>query len=102
MNVNFPDEPPDGVKGVLATRQGKRDLDMLSVDARRDPPGPEVRVAVGLDVETTGFGRRDEPLAAVELCGVEREASVAAGADLATDRLQLGPERVEGRHAAPP
>jgi 5'-nucleotidase len=37
MNVNFPDKAPDDVKGVLATRQGKRDLDMLSVDARHDP-----------------------------------------------------------------
>jgi 5'-nucleotidase len=37
MNVNFPDQPPEGVKGILPTRQGKRDLDLLSVDARRDP-----------------------------------------------------------------
>jgi len=37
MNVNFPDTAPDAVKGRIATRQGKRDLDMLSVDARHDP-----------------------------------------------------------------
>ena len=37
MNVNFPDTAPDAVKGRLATRQGKRDLNLLSVDARRDP-----------------------------------------------------------------
>lgn len=37
MNVNFPDQPPEDVKGVVATRQGKRDLDLLSVDARHDP-----------------------------------------------------------------
>ncbi len=37
MNVNFPDKAPADVKGVIATRQGKRDLDMLSVDARHDP-----------------------------------------------------------------
>jgi 5'-nucleotidase len=37
MNVNFPDKAPADVKGIVATRQGKRDLDMLSVDARQDP-----------------------------------------------------------------
>ncbi len=37
MNVNFPDTAPDAVKGRLATRQGKRDLNLLGVDARRDP-----------------------------------------------------------------
>jgi 5'-nucleotidase len=37
MNVNFPDKAPADVKDIVATRQGKRDLDMLSVDARHDP-----------------------------------------------------------------
>jgi 5'-nucleotidase len=37
MNVNFPDQAPDEVKGIMATRQGKRDLGLLSVDARHDP-----------------------------------------------------------------
>ena len=37
MNVNFPDVAPDEVAGTIATRQGKRDLNLLSVDARRDP-----------------------------------------------------------------
>lgn len=37
MNVNFPDTAPDAVKGRMATRQGKRDLNLLGVDARRDP-----------------------------------------------------------------
>ena len=37
MNVNFPDTAPDAVKGRIATRQGKRDLNLLSVDARHDP-----------------------------------------------------------------
>jgi 5'-nucleotidase len=37
MNVNFPDKAAADVKGIVATRQGKRDLDMLSVDARHDP-----------------------------------------------------------------
>ena len=37
MNVNFPDAAPDAIKGTIATRQGKRDLNLLSVDARNDP-----------------------------------------------------------------
>ena len=37
MNVNFPDAAPADVKGTIATRQGKRDLNLLSVDARHDP-----------------------------------------------------------------
>ena len=37
MNVNFPDTAPGAVKGRMATRQGKRDLNLLGVDARRDP-----------------------------------------------------------------
>ena len=37
MNVNFPETAPDAVKGKVATRQGKRDLNLLGVDARRDP-----------------------------------------------------------------
>ncbi len=41
MNVNFPDTAPDAVKGRMATRQGKRDLNLLGVDARRDPWGEE-------------------------------------------------------------
>ena len=37
MNVNFPDAAPEDVKGTMATRQGKRDIDLLGIDARRDP-----------------------------------------------------------------
>ena len=39
MNVNFPDRAPDKVLGVLVTAQGRRDQDLLSVDARHDPHG---------------------------------------------------------------
>ena len=39
MNVNFPDRTPDDVRGVLSTTQGRRDLDLLSVDERRDTWG---------------------------------------------------------------
>ncbi len=39
MNVNFPDVAPEDVKGVRATIQGRRDMDLLSVDERRDTWG---------------------------------------------------------------
>lgn len=39
MNVNFPDRAPDKVEGLLVTTQGRRDQDLLSVDARHDPHG---------------------------------------------------------------
>ena len=34
VNVNFPDCPPEAVKGVAITMQGKRDQDLLRIDAR--------------------------------------------------------------------
>jgi 5'-nucleotidase len=39
VNVNFPDCPPDAVKGIAVTMQGKRDQEMLRVDARHDGRG---------------------------------------------------------------
>jgi 5'-nucleotidase len=39
VNVNFPDCPPDGVKGIAITTQGKRDQDLLRIDARHDGRG---------------------------------------------------------------
>jgi 5'/3'-nucleotidase len=39
VNVNFPDCPPDDVKGVAVTMQGKRDQDLLRIDARHDGRG---------------------------------------------------------------
>ena len=39
MNVNFPDVAADAIAGIVATRQGKRDLNLLSVDARADTWG---------------------------------------------------------------
>jgi 5'-nucleotidase len=39
VNINFPDCPPDEVVGVLVTRQGKRNQDLLRVDARNDGRG---------------------------------------------------------------
>jgi len=39
MNVNFPPFAPDEVKGILATRQGRRDQDLMELDARKDTWG---------------------------------------------------------------
>ena len=39
VNVNFPDCPPDDVKGIAVTTQGKRDQDLLRIDARHDGRG---------------------------------------------------------------
>jgi len=39
MNINFPPVPTDQVEGVVVTRQGKRDLSNLSIDARVDARG---------------------------------------------------------------
>jgi 5'-nucleotidase len=39
VNVNFPDCPPDEVVGTAITAQGKRDQELLRIDARRDGRG---------------------------------------------------------------
>jgi len=39
VNVNFPDCPPDDVKGIAVTAQGKRDQEWLRIDARQDGRG---------------------------------------------------------------
>lgn len=39
MNVNFPDRAPDEIEGIEITRQGKRDQQLLGIDARRDTWG---------------------------------------------------------------
>ena len=39
VNVNFPDCPPDEVKGIAITMQGKRDQDLLRIDPRHDGRG---------------------------------------------------------------
>ncbi|MFA5957846.1 5'/3'-nucleotidase SurE [Hyphomicrobium sp.] len=39
VNVNFPDAPPDAVKGVAVTSQGVRDQALLDIDSRTDPWG---------------------------------------------------------------
>jgi 5'-nucleotidase len=39
VNVNFPDCPPGEVKGIAVTSQGKRDQELLRIEARRDGRG---------------------------------------------------------------
>ncbi len=39
VNVNFPDCPPEEVKGISVTTQGKRDQELLRIDARHDGRG---------------------------------------------------------------
>ena len=39
VNVNFPDCPPGAVKGVAVSTQGKRDQQLLHIDARHDGRG---------------------------------------------------------------
>jgi 5'-nucleotidase len=53
VNVNFPDCPPDRVAGIGVTCQGKRDQDLLRIDARHDGRGnPYYWIA---------FARRERP-----------------------------------------
>lgn len=39
VNINFPDCAPDAIEGVSVTQQGKRDQDILRIDARHDGRG---------------------------------------------------------------
>lgn len=39
LNINFPDRPPDEVKGVEITRQGQRDHPLIGIAPREDPRG---------------------------------------------------------------
>ena len=39
LSVNFPDTPPEGVKGIQITRQGQRDFQMSNIDKRAHPRG---------------------------------------------------------------
>lgn len=53
VNVNFPDCPPEAVKGIAVTAQGKRDQDLLRIEARHDGRGnPYFWIA---------FARKDRP-----------------------------------------
>lgn len=39
INVNFPDCPPDEVKGIAVTAQGRRRQERLQIDERKDGRG---------------------------------------------------------------
>ena len=39
ININFPDCAPDEVKGIASAPQGKRDQQLLHIDARQDGRG---------------------------------------------------------------
>ena len=48
VNINFPDCPPDAVAGVSVAVQGKRDQELLRIDARHDGRGnPYYWIAFG-------------------------------------------------------
>jgi 5'/3'-nucleotidase len=48
VNVNFPDCPPEEVAGISIAAQGKRDQELLHIDARRDGRGnPYYWIAFG-------------------------------------------------------
>jgi 5'-nucleotidase len=48
VNVNFPDCPPDQVAGIAIAVQGKRDQELLRIDARHDGRGnPYYWIAFG-------------------------------------------------------
>jgi 5'-nucleotidase len=48
VNINFPDCPPDQVAGVAIVTQGKRDQELLRIDARHDGRGnPYYWIAFG-------------------------------------------------------
>jgi 5'-nucleotidase len=48
VNINFPDCPPDEVAGISVATQGKRDQELLRIDARHDGRGnPYYWIAFG-------------------------------------------------------
>jgi 5'-nucleotidase len=48
VNVNFPDCPPEQVAGIAIVTQGKRDQELLRIDARHDGRGnPYYWIAFG-------------------------------------------------------
>ena len=64
VNVNFPDCPPGEVKGISVVDQGKRDQQLLHIDARHDGRGnPYYWIAYARGARPTGK-RRHRPLRA--------------------------------------
>jgi len=55
VNINFPDCPPGAVKGINAATQGKRDAQLLHIDARHDGRGnPYFWIAYARGARPTG------------------------------------------------
>ena len=68
INVNFPDCPPDEVQGIAVTVQGKRDANLLKIDARHDGRGiPYYWIAFQRGAFTPGKGTDLEALAAKKI-----------------------------------
>jgi len=57
VNLNFPDRPPNEIKGTAVTVQGRRDTDLLRVEERRDGRGnPYFWLVVARGRFTPGHG----------------------------------------------
>ena len=60
VNVNFPDCPPGAVKGIAVATQGKRDAQLLHIDARHDGRGnPYYWIAYARGVKPAGKNGTD-------------------------------------------
>ena len=60
VNINFPDCPPGAVKGLSVSAQGKRDQQLLHIDARHDGRGnPYYWLAYGRGARPAGVGGTD-------------------------------------------
>jgi 5'-nucleotidase len=65
FNVNFPDCPPDAVKGVVLTRMGRRVPDWLKIESRKD--------ARGFPYYWIGFQRaKMQPAEGTDLAAIEK------------------------------
>jgi 5'-nucleotidase len=68
ININFPDCTPDQVKGLAVTVQGRRDADLLKIDARHDGRGiPYYWIAFQRGAFTPGKGTDLEAIAAKKI-----------------------------------
>jgi 5'/3'-nucleotidase len=69
VNVNFPDCPPENVRGIAVTTQGKRDQELLRIDARYDGRGnPYYWLAFARRERTAGANGTD--LSAIADCRI--------------------------------
>jgi 5'-nucleotidase len=88
FNVNFPDREPDGVTGVAVTTQGRRDQELLSIDARMDGRGfpyywivfgcSPLETAEGSDLRAVAEGKISVTPLRLDLTAHELRAKLAA------------------------